>query len=94
VFQDSVPEPVLHNVPDLTEPSELVDGIDAEAAVVVALKASDAVTEPVNVIPTVRTSTVDLMDVEDNVESVRKMPSVKDLPIFSHNNATSTAISK
>jgi hypothetical protein len=94
VCQASALEPVLPNVPDPTEPSELVVGIDAEAAAVDAQKGSDAVTEPVNVIQTVRTNTVDLMAVEVNVASVRKMPSVKDLLIFSHNNATSTAISK
>jgi len=95
VSQDSVPEPVPHNVQETMEPSELVDGIDAEAAVVDAQKVSDAVTEPVNVIPTVRTNTVDLMAVEENVELVKeRVLSAKVQLMPSLNNVILTATSK
>ena len=62
-------------------------GIDVEVAVVVAQKASDVVTELANATPTVRTSTVDLMVVVENVEPVLESePSAKEQVILSHNN--------
>jgi hypothetical protein len=81
-----------HNVLETTEPSEPVVGIAAEAAVVVAQKASDVVTEFVSVTPTVRTSTVDLMVVAVNVEPVLETElSVKEPQTPSLNNARTFA---
>lgn len=88
------------NVLDLMEPLRPVVGIDVVALVVAehVLRArpaiTDAVTEHVNVFPTVTISTVVMTAAEEPVEPVLMGLSVKEQLIHIPDNATSTVTSK
>jgi hypothetical protein len=83
---------VLLNVFDQTEPSELVDKIDAEVAAEVAHLDIDVGMELANVTLTAIIINVEMTVVEDPVELVFKEVSAKELLILIPINATSIVI--
>lgn len=92
--QENVPELVLLNAPDLMEPKEHADGIDAEDVVEVAQLDTDAAMELASATPIVRTNIVVMMDVEEVVEPVQTVLFARDPLIPILNNATTTATLK
>jgi hypothetical protein len=94
VSQENVLEHAHPNVFDLMEPSELAVGTDVEVAVDLAHLVTDAETEPASATPTVTTSTVEMMVVEEAVVPAKEEPSVKELLTPILNNATSTVTLK
>jgi len=94
VFLENVLELVPHNVSELMVHSELAVGTDVVAAVVHALLDTDAETELASATPTVITSTVEMMVVEELVELAKEEPSAKERLILILNNVTSTVTLK
>jgi hypothetical protein len=94
VSLENVLELVHLNASDLMEPSELVVGTDVEVAVDLAPLVTDAETELANATPTVTTSIVEMMVVEEAVVLAKEELSAKEQLILILNNATSTVTLK